>query len=176
MEPPASLGYQERLSAPTLTINSLSCEDDGDHRTVIPSVAIARCDIRLVGGQRVADVTEVLRRHIAAHSPHVEFIVRGSMEPSRTLPESTYTNAILTAMTDTLGEEPLIVPSLGGSLPLATLGDNTDRPCYGIPLANVDESNHAPNENLELDRFRRGIVTAAAIQCEIAKVRPRPQQ
>ena len=53
---------------------------------------------------------------------------------------------------------------------IATLGDGRDRPCYGIPLANVDESNHAPNENLELDRFRRGIVTAAAIQCEIAKV------
>ena len=170
MEPPESLGYHERFTAPTLTINSLSCEDAGDHRTVIPSVAVARCDVRLVGGQRVADVTEALRRHVAAHAPHVEFVVRGSMEPSRTLPESAYTGAILTAMAETLGEEPLIVPTLGGSLPIAALGDGLDRPCYGVPLANVDEANHAPNENFELDRFRRGIVTAAAIQCEIAKV------
>jgi acetylornithine deacetylase/succinyl-diaminopimelate desuccinylase-like protein len=36
-------------------------------------------------------------------------------------------------------------------------------PCYGIPLANVDENNHAPNENLELRRFHDGIVTAASI-------------
>ncbi|MEV6604623.1 hypothetical protein [Kutzneria sp. NPDC051319] len=36
-------------------------------------------------------------------------------------------------------------------------------PCYGIQLANVDERNHAPNENFELRRFHAGIRTAARV-------------
>jgi hypothetical protein len=37
-----------------------------------------------------------------------------------------------------------------------------------VPLANVDEANHAPNENLDLAWFRRGILGAAAIQLALA--------
>ena len=54
MEPPAAPGYYERLAQPTFTINSLTCEDAGEHRTVIPSVAVANCDVRLVGVQRAS--------------------------------------------------------------------------------------------------------------------------
>lgn len=171
MEPPAALGFYQRRTAPTFTINSLTCEDAGEHRTVIPSVAIARCDVRLVGGQRVSDVIAALRRHVAEHAPGVEFVPRGSMAPSRTLPETPYTQAILAGAAAGLDEPPLLVPSLGGSLPIAAFTEELGLPCYGVPLANVDEANHAPNENLELDWFLRGIVAAAAIQRTLAGVR-----
>jgi len=36
-------------------------------------------------------------------------------------------------------------------------------PVYGIPFANADERNHAPNENMEVDRFLRGISGAAGV-------------
>jgi len=167
-EPPAGRRYSERLTAPTFTINSLSCEDAGEHRTVIPSVAIARCDVRLVGGQRVPDVVEALRRHVAEHAPDVEFRPGAAMSPSRTLPETPYTDAVVAGAAAGLGEPPLIVPALGGSLPLAAFTDQLARPCYGVPLANVDQTNHAPNENLDLDWFRRGIVGAAAIHLALS--------
>ena len=32
-----------------------------------------------------------------------------------------------------------------------------------MPYANADEANHAPNENLEVERFYMGIKTGAAI-------------
>jgi len=32
-----------------------------------------------------------------------------------------------------------------------------------VPLANADERNHAPNENMEVDRFLRGIRGAAGV-------------
>ncbi|MFB9906992.1 M20/M25/M40 family metallo-hydrolase [Allokutzneria oryzae] len=164
LEPSAEPGYYERLTAPTFTINSLTCEDAGEHRTVIPSVAVARCDVRLVGGQRVPDVVEAMRRHVAEHAPDIEFIPGGTMSPSRTLPETPFTRAVLTGTELGLCEPPLLVPALGGSLPISAFTDELDVPCYGVPLANVDERNHAPNENLELDRFLNGIVAAAAIQ------------
>jgi len=85
------------------------------------------------------------------------------MEPSRTLPETPYTEAIIRGVRAGLGEEPLLLPSLGGSLPIAEFGAALAIPCYGIPLANADERNHAPDENMEIDRFLRGITGAAGV-------------
>jgi acetylornithine deacetylase/succinyl-diaminopimelate desuccinylase-like protein len=65
-------------------------------------------------------------------------------------------------------KQPLLVPALGGSLPVGVFTGLLRLPCYGVPFANPDEANHAPNENLELDRFYRGIVTSAAILTGLA--------
>ncbi|MFE7558769.1 M20/M25/M40 family metallo-hydrolase [Kitasatospora sp. NPDC057500] len=168
MEPPADLGFHERLAVPTLTVNSLSCADSGDHRAVIPDIAIARCEARLVAGQTPQRVADAIRRHVARYAPEVEFVPDAAMTPSSTLPESPYTATILRAVEDVLGHRPVLVPALGGSLPISVLSDGLSCPCYGVPLANVDEANHAPDENLDLDRFRHGIVTAASIQLALA--------
>jgi len=34
---------------------------------------------------------------------------------------------------------------------------------FTVPYANADEANHAPDENIEIERFYRGITTGAAI-------------
>ena len=163
MDQPARLGYSERLTRPTFTINSLTCEDGGDHRTIIPNVAVAKCDMRLVGGQHAANVITAIRRHVAQHDPGVEVTIGSTMEPSRTLPETPYTEAIIRGARAGLDEEPLLTPAMGGSLPIAEFSDVLNIPCYGVPLANADERNHAPNENMEVDRFLRGISGAAAV-------------
>jgi acetylornithine deacetylase/succinyl-diaminopimelate desuccinylase-like protein len=163
MEPPAEVGYYQRLCGPTFTINSLTCEDGGDHRTIIPSVAVAKCDMRLVGGQRSQDVIAAIRRHVAVHDPAVEFVPGRCMEPSRTLPETPYTETIIRGAHVGLGERPLLMPAWGGSLPIAEFSETLGIPCYGLPLANPDESNHAPDENMELERFLRGITGAAGV-------------
>lgn len=163
MEPPPDLAYYQRLSRPTFTINSLTCEDAGEHRTIIPNVAVAKCDMRLVGGQRTADVMTAIRRHVAKHDPDVEVTFGAAMEPQRTLPETRYTEAVLRGARAGLGEEPLLTPALGGSLPIAEFSDALGVPCYGIPFANPDERNHAPNENMEVERFLRGISGAAGV-------------
>jgi len=162
-EPPATIGYHEKLSSPTFSINSLTCEDAGEHRTIIPNAAVAKCDIRMVGGQRAANVMDAIRRHVARHDPAAEVTFGGAMEPQRTPVDSPYTEAVLRGARAGLGEEPLLIPALGGSLPIAEFGDTLGVPCYGIPLANADERNHAPNENMEVDRFLRGIRGAAGV-------------
>jgi acetylornithine deacetylase/succinyl-diaminopimelate desuccinylase-like protein len=163
MEPSEHAGYYRRLTRPTFTINSLTCEDGGDHRTIIPNVAVAKCDMRLVGGQQVEDVIAAIRRHIARHDPGVELTTGATMSPSRTQPETPYTQAVLRGARAGFGEEPLLIPSLGGSLPIAEFSAALGIPCYGLPLANADERNHAPNENMEVSRFLRGISGAAAV-------------
>jgi acetylornithine deacetylase/succinyl-diaminopimelate desuccinylase-like protein len=163
LEPPADIGYYQRLSRPTFTINSLTCEDAGEHRTIIPNVAVAKCDMRLAGGQRSQDVIEAIRRHVARHDPGVQVTFGAIMEPQRTLPETPYTEAVIRGARAGLAEDPLLTPALGGSLPIAEFSSTLGIPCYGIPLANADERNHAPNENMEVGRFLRGISAAAGV-------------
>lgn len=163
MEPPADLAYSQRLSRPTFTINSLTCEDGGEHRSVIPNVAVAKCDMRLVGGQRTADVMAAIRRHVARHDPAIEVTFGAAMEPHRTPPESGYTEAVIRGVSAGQGERPLVIPALGASLPIAEFGDALGIPCYGVPLANADERNHAPDENMAVDRFLGGINSAAGV-------------
>jgi acetylornithine deacetylase/succinyl-diaminopimelate desuccinylase-like protein len=172
LDPPADRPLPDRLTRPTFTINSLSCLDGGDHRTVIPSTAVARCDMRLVGGQRAETAIAALRAHLARRLPHAELrLTRGIMEASRTPVESPYTKVIVDALTSAYDRPAVLVPALGGSLPIAALSDGLGLPCYGVPLANTDERNHAPNENLELARFHDGIVACASVLTALAAAR-----
>jgi len=164
LDVPAERPFADRLALPTFTINSLTCLDGGDHRTVIPATAVARCDLRLVGGQRADTAITALRAHLARHLPHAELRVdRGIMEASRTPADSAYTATITSAVSAAYGRAAVLVPNLGGSLPIAALSDGLGLPCYGLPLANADERNHAPDENLELARFHDGIAACAAV-------------
>jgi hypothetical protein len=49
------------------------------------------------------------------------------------------------------------VPALGGTLPDYVWTSLLGVPSLGLPIANIDESNHGPNENLEVDRYLTGI-------------------
>ncbi|GAA3437043.1 M20/M25/M40 family metallo-hydrolase [Kutzneria kofuensis] len=159
----ATGGVNERLAMPTFSINSLTCLDNDEHRTVIPAVAVARCDMRLACGQRTSTVVDAVQKHVARHLPHAEVRFKAMMEPSRTLPDAPFAKVVLDAVGAAAGRPALFEPAMGGSLPIAGITDGLGLPCYGIQLANVDERNHAPNENFELRRFHAGIVTAARV-------------
>ncbi|HEV3462925.1 MAG TPA: peptidase dimerization domain-containing protein, partial [Actinomycetota bacterium] len=148
----------------TLTINGLHGGYGGQGtQTVLPSQAVAKCDVRLVHAQRAADVYDRLEAHVRRHAPGVDFIRQGSMEPSRTPMGSPFTDPIRAGMAAAQGTDPLLVPTLGGSLPLHVFTGVLGLPTFGIPLGNPDQANHAPDENLDLERFHTGIKTAAAV-------------
>jgi acetylornithine deacetylase/succinyl-diaminopimelate desuccinylase-like protein len=52
---------------------------------------------------------------------------------------------------------------MGGSLPDYVFTKILGIPAFLIPYANPDEANHAPNENMEVERLFRGIRTGVAI-------------
>ena len=165
LDAPVQRGFAERLAAwPTLTINGLHGGYGGQGtQTVLPSQAVAKCDVRLVQAQRAADVYAKLEAHTRRHAPGVELVRQGSMEPSRTPLDSRFTAPIRAGMAAAQGADPLLVPVLGGSLPLHVFTGVLGLPTFGIPLGNHDQANHAPDENFDLDRFHTGIKTAAAV-------------
>ncbi|MEM6429566.1 MAG: M20/M25/M40 family metallo-hydrolase [Deinococcota bacterium] len=170
LDEPLERGYYERLMFyPTLTINGMygGYTDEGS-KTVLPCEAVAKCDIRLVEAMSVEDIFQKLADHVAKHAPDVELIRRGAMEPSKTPLESPYTAVITEAIETAQGEKPLLVPSAGGSLPDYVFTKILGIPAFVVPYANPDEANHAPNENLELSRFIKGIKTGAAMLSHLA--------
>jgi acetylornithine deacetylase/succinyl-diaminopimelate desuccinylase-like protein len=173
LDAPAERPFYDRLMFhPTLTINGLHGGYGGaGSKTVLPSEAVAKCDIRLVEAMTPEDVFAKVAAHVAKHAPEVEFVPQGGMLPSKTTVESPFAPAVIAAARTGNGVEPLLFPLLGGSLPDYVFTKILGLPAFGTPYANADEANHAPNENLSLDCFHKGIRTGAALLSELGKMR-----
>jgi acetylornithine deacetylase/succinyl-diaminopimelate desuccinylase-like protein len=65
-------------------------------------------------------------------------------------------------------QEPVLIPAGGGSFPGAAIRNVLNIPILSIPYGNADENNHAPNENLAIDCFLKGIRTSAALFFQLA--------
>lgn len=171
---PADRSFYERLALwPTLTINGLHGGYGGPgSKTVLPTAAVAKCDIRLVEAQTPEEIYAKLAAHIQRHAPGVELVRQGSMAPSKTPLDSSFTQPLVEAITAAQGAPPLLVPSMGGSLPDYVFTKILGIPAFVIPYANADEANHAPNENLEVERFYAGIKTGATILARLGEWAP----
>ncbi len=165
LDEPRDRPFYERLSLwPTLTINGLHGGYSGPgSKTVLPHEAFAKCDIRLVESQSVDEVFAKVEAHVKRHAPDVEVIRLGGMDPSKTPLDSPYAEPLFGAITEGQGEEPQIVPAMGGSLPNYVFTKTLGLPTFLVPYANADESNHAPNENMEVERVIKGIKTGVSM-------------
>jgi acetylornithine deacetylase/succinyl-diaminopimelate desuccinylase-like protein len=172
LDAPADRGYYDRLMFhPTLTINGLHGGYGGPGtKTVLPCEAIAKCDIRLVEAMTPADVLAKVGEHVKKHAPDVEFVPLDGMLPSKTPMESPFGQVIREAVVAAQGVEPLLYPTMGGSLPDYVFTKILNIPAFVVPYANADEDNHAPNENLRLDCFVNGIKTGAALLSRLGEM------
>ena len=159
-------GYYRRLMfSPTLTINGLLGGYQGPGgKTVIPSRAAAKLDIRLVADQTPEAMVERLRAHLARHGfDDVTLELHEAMQPSRTPMDNPYVAPVVDAVRDASGEEPVVWPSLGGSIPQYAFVEGLGVPCIWSAYANWDEGNHAPDENMQLDLFLQAIRISASV-------------
>lgn len=165
LDAPQERDYFERLVAwPTLTINGIHGGYGGPgSKTVLPREAIAKCDIRLVEAQTAEEILAKVKAHVQRHAPEVSVTSYGGMDPSKTPLDSPFTEPLRQAIIAAQGVAPLLVPAKGASLPNYVFTKTLGIPAFGVPYANVDESNHAPNENMEVARFFMGIKTGAAM-------------
>jgi acetylornithine deacetylase/succinyl-diaminopimelate desuccinylase-like protein len=172
IDQPLDRPYFERLMfQPTLTINGLHGGYGGPgQKTVLPSQAVAKCDIRLVENLTPDYVFDKVRAHVEKHAPDVEFVPMNSMLPSKTSIDSPFAPVIREAIVAARGVEPLLYPSLGGSLPDYVFTKILKKPAFVVPYANADQANHAPNENLRIDLFLAGIRTGAALLAKLGEM------
>jgi acetylornithine deacetylase/succinyl-diaminopimelate desuccinylase-like protein len=172
LDEPQNRPFYDRLSLwPTFTINGFHSGYGGPgSKTVLPAEAFVKCDVRLVEAMTVDDTLDKIEDHVRRHAPEVEFIRQDGMEPSKTPLESPFTEPLRRAFVEAQGEEPLLVPAMGGSLPDYVWTKILGVHSFGTPYANHDEANHAPNENMEVERFIKGIKTGAAVLANLGKM------
>lgn len=150
--------YRKLTLDPTFNIAGFTSGYGGEGpKTIIPHKATLKADFRLVVNQDPNDIYEKFLAHVKKHAPEVEVKNLGSMQPSRTSPDLDVVKVVAEAVRDAYGTEPIIQPSLGGSLPDYVWTKILRVPSIIVPYANADENNHSPNENLEIDKFLNGI-------------------
>lgn len=172
LDGPKERGYYDRIMFhPTLTINGFHGGYGGPGmKTVLPCEAFVKCDMRLVEPLTPDYVYGKVKAHVERHAPDVEFVPLNSMLPSKTPMDSPFAAPIRRAVEAARGVEPLLYPTVGGSLPDYAFTKILGIPSFVVPYANADEANHAPNENLQLVRFIDGIRTGAALLSEFGEV------
>jgi acetylornithine deacetylase/succinyl-diaminopimelate desuccinylase-like protein len=155
---------------PTMTINGIASGHTGEGaKSIIASSALVRFEFRLVVDQDPDALFEAVKAHVAERAPQVEVRYEGAMAPSRSSAEMPVASRLIEAVREASGQEPVITPSAGGSLPDYVWTQTLRVPSVLVPYANHDENNHSPNENLTLDAFYGGIETSIHLFAALAQ-------
>ncbi|MFX0122594.1 MAG: M20/M25/M40 family metallo-hydrolase [Candidatus Hodarchaeota archaeon] len=139
-------------------------------KTIIPKDAVVELDFRLVPHQKPNQIQELFLNHLEnlkkrsdrwkAMIGRCEVTFDAGFAPIHTPLDLPWTNILVQSIKEGFGEEPVKIPLLGGSLPLYNLFQQMKKPMYIIPFGQPDQGNHAPNENLMLEWFEKGVITS----------------
>ncbi len=162
----------ERVGArPTLEVNGIiGGFTEPGVKTVIPSQASAKISCRLVPDQDPEAIYECLRRHLETHAPptirwELKYIV--GAKPALIDRKSRWVQALAQAMQTVWNREPFYKRE-GGTVPVVAqvkeiLGVDSVMAGFILPDADL----HAPNENLHLPTWYRGIETYVHYFCNL---------
>jgi len=170
LPPPVDWSFHERIMfQPTFNICGFVSGYGGQGtKTVIPSRAKVKMDMRLVADQHPDDIWEKFVRYVKAHAPNIQVTRIASLVPSKTSVELPVSQTIIRSVAEIHGREPIVFPTSGGSGPSYLFTGVLGIPTACVPYANHDEDNHAPNENMEVECFVRGIKISARVFRETA--------
>lgn len=172
---------QEAIQYPSLNIRGLSAAWTGSQRrTIIPPTAVAEIDIRLVRESDAERLIGLLRRHIEgqgvtvldheptdeerlAHERIVTMTHHIAYGAFRTDPDAAPALMARAGMRHLYGEEPILIRTMGGSIPIAPIIDALGVPAAIVPTVNMDNNQHSPNENLRLGNFLEGIAILMSV-------------
>jgi len=134
-------------------------------KTVLPCLARAKIDFRLVPNQSPDDILAKLRRHLDSHG-FGDVVIAPQTEgenAARTPLDSPFVGVVSEAAREVYGVEPVIVPSMAGSGPMHSFTDTLGLPTALIGVMYPGSSPHAPNEHIRLADFILGAKHIAAV-------------
>jgi acetylornithine deacetylase/succinyl-diaminopimelate desuccinylase-like protein len=168
------------IAQPSLTIRGFSSASVGaTARNVIPATAEATIDLRVVKGVDFKVQQDRLMAHIKKQGyyvtekepdmdtrltyPKIAQVKRGSgYNAARTSIDLPVSKQVVATLQKARG--PLVVlPTLGGSIPLYLFTDVLQTPAIGIPIANHDNNQHSSDENIRLQNLWDGVETLSAL-------------
>lgn len=169
------------LLLPSLNINGIQSAATGKLASnIIPSVASATLDLRLVAGVDYQQQQQLVENHIqqqgyfitrsaptdeerARYDKIIQVRRKSGYNAQRTPLQHPFAQQVINALTIS-SELPLVVaPSMGGSLPLFIFEKYANALPITVPVANFDNNQHAENENLRIGNLWSGIIKMAGL-------------
>jgi len=166
----------ERLLLPSLTVRGLSSGNTGAlTRNVIPPTATAALGIRLVKGNEPGRMRQLVEEHIRRQGYHIvrqdpdmetrltypkiaKVVGEGGYPAARSAMDLPILQDVAAAARRAAGSDDVVLsPGSGGSLPLYLFTDVLEKPIVMVPIANHDDLQHAPDENLRVWNLWYGI-------------------
>ena len=178
--------YLERIMFhPTLTIRGLSSGFVGaEANTISPHKATVALDIRMVKNQQWAKVYARLVEHLRsqgftvleADEPlpdelrghAVRIVDKGGYDAAKTPLDLPISRDIIAAVERAYdGQRAVLLPTLGGTVPMSAFTDVLGLPALLVPYANQNNRQHGPNEHLHLGHLFQGVRTTARLLTEL---------
>ena len=167
--------YQEAIQFPSLNIRGLqSGWVRKEVRTIVPDMAIAEIDVRLVKESNPKRLLNLIKEHIISEGAYViedrepssierltqKNIIRFDSKISylayRTEIDSPIGNWASRALKKAFKEEPIKKRTSGGSIPISPFVTTLNVPALTYPSVNKDNNQHSPNENIRVGNFIDG--------------------
>jgi acetylornithine deacetylase/succinyl-diaminopimelate desuccinylase-like protein len=172
----------ETINSPSLNINGMQSGNVGKMASnQIPTTATAVLDLRLVLGndwqrqqEKVVEHIRAQGYHVIDHEPTDDERAKYSKlakvikktdgyNAQRTAMDLPIASSVSRAVSSTTSDQVVLLPTMGGSLPLFVIEQILGAKTITVPIANHDNNQHAENENIRLANFFSGIETLAAI-------------
>lgn len=178
----------ERIMLPALNVRGISGGGVGHlAANAVPTMARASIDFRLVPRQTPQRVRALVEAHARAQGFHVldrdptpderraharilKLEWEGGYPASRTDMALAPSRAVVAATELGVGGPVIVVPLLGGSLPLYHFEEVLGAPLITVPIVNHDNNQHAANENLRLQNLFDGMQVYAALVAHLGRL------
>ena len=140
------------------------------HKTVLPSIAQAKMDFRLVPDQDPNKMAKKLRDHINEHGfTDVELTLQAENPAARTPIDSEIARIGAETARETFNREPAVLINSAGSGPMHYWTNALKIPTIAIGVNHAHGNPHAPNENQRIDVFVQGSKWVARVIEEFAR-------
>ncbi len=175
------VSLEKSILMPSLNINGMQSGNIGKKASnVIPVTASAVLDLRLVPGndyrlqqQKVVNHIKSTGYFVIDRAPTDEerskyakiatINLSDGYNAQRTSLSDPFAQKIVAAVQSSTKESLVLLPSMGGSLPLFLFDKYLKAKTITVPIANHDNNQHAENENIRIRNLWNGIETMAAI-------------
>ena len=174
-EEKVGMNYQEALQYPTLNIRQIETSWKGEGlKTVIPEYATAHIDVRLVAETDRITQLDKIDRHLKklgylvldrdptdaerlSNKKIVKFKRSKGVNAFRTELDSPFGEKLRNALTKEFGKNPISIRTMGGTVPIIPAINELKIPAVIVPMVNMDNNQHSPNENIRIGNIRQGI-------------------
>jgi acetylornithine deacetylase/succinyl-diaminopimelate desuccinylase-like protein len=171
----------EGVTQPTINIDGLASGHTGaEGVNAVPTSATASLDVRLVKGMDREQTVQRLIEHVRRQGFHVTdtepdaaarlkhaaiariVVYPGGYNAARTSLDLPVARKVVAAL-ESVRKPLVLLPTIGGSLPLSIIEETLGVPTITLSTVNHDNNQHARDENLRLQNLWSGIETLAAL-------------